>query len=133
MGLDKPIHVRYLIWLREMMTGNFGYSYQFGLPVLSMIKDRMIPTLELTVVSLVAATVFGTALGVVQALRQYSFFDYTLSVGALFGISIPAFFFALLVLYIFVAVLFYSLSVSSFIHFFYSCFSVLISSLLLYF
>ena len=105
MGLDKPVHVRYLIWLREMLTGNFGYSYQFGIPVLSMIKDRMIPTLELTVVSLVAATVFGTALGVVQALRQYSIFDYSLSVGALFGISIPAFFFALLVLYVFVAVL----------------------------
>ena len=105
MGLDKPVHVRYIIWFRELMTGNFGYSYQFGVPVLSMIKDRMIPTLELTIVSLVAATVFGTALGVVQALRQYSFFDYSLSVGALMGISIPAFFFALLTLYIFVAVL----------------------------
>lgn len=105
MGLDKPVHVRYIIWLRELMTGNFGYSYQFGVPVLSMLKQRMIPTLELTVVALISATVFGTALGVVQALRQYSFFDYSLSVGALFGISIPSFFFALITLYIFVAVM----------------------------
>ena len=105
MGLNKPIHVRYVIWLRELFTGNFGFSYQFGVPVLDMIGDRIFPTLELTIVSLIASTVIGTALGVVQALRQYSIFDYSLSIGALFGISIPAFFFALIALYIFVAVL----------------------------
>ena len=150
MGLDKPIHERYLLWLIEVTpfssscedrdatcetlrldripgtdswpfptdiipTGlnlkiwppdvNFGYSYQFGVSVMSMIGDRIVPTIELTIVSLFAATVIGTALGVVQALRQYSLFDYTFSVGALFGISIPGFFFALLVLYIFVAIL----------------------------
>ncbi len=105
MGLNKPIYIRYLIWLRELATGNFGYSYQFGIPVLDMIRDRIFPTLELTVVSLLASTLIGTGLGLIQALRQYSFFDYSLSVGALFGISIPAFFFALLALYVFVAVL----------------------------
>ena len=96
MGLNKPIHVRYVIWLRELFTGNFGFSYQFGVPVLDMIGDRIFPTLELTIVSLIASTVIGTALGVVQALRQYSIFDYSLSIGALFGISIPAFFFSLI-------------------------------------
>ena len=150
MGLDKPIHERYILWLIEVspfssscakgdpacdtlrldkVPGtdswpfptdiiptalnlkiwppdvNLGYSYQFGVSVMSMIRSRIIPTLELTIVSLLAATVIGTALGVVQALRQYSFLDYSFSVGALFGISIPAFFFALLTLYIFVAIL----------------------------
>ena len=150
MGLDKPIHERYLLWLIEVspfssscadrdpacdtlrldnVPGtdswpiptdiiptalnlkiwppdvNLGYSYQFGVSVMSMIRNRIVPTLELTIVSLLAATVIGTALGVVQALRQYSFLDYSFSVGALFGISIPAFFFALLALYIFVAIL----------------------------
>ena len=150
MGLDKPIHERYLLWLIEVspfssscadrdpacdtlrldrVPGtdswpiptdiiptalnlkiwppdvNLGYSYQFGVSVMSMIRSRIVPTLELTIVSLLAATVIGTALGVVQALRQYSFLDYSFSVGALFGISIPAFFFALLALYIFVAIL----------------------------
>ena len=150
MGLDKPIHERYLLWLIEVspfssscakrdpacdtlrldkVPGtdswpfptdiipttlnlkiwppdvNLGYSYQFGVSVMSMIRSRIVPTLELTIVSLLAATVIGTALGVVQALRQYSLFDYSFSVGALFGISIPPFFFALIALYIFVAVL----------------------------
>ncbi len=150
MGLDKPIHERYLLWLIEVspfssscakrdpacdtlrldsVPGtdswpiptdiiptalnlkiwppdvNLGYSYQFGVSVMSMIRNRIVPTLELTIVSLLAATVIGTALGVVQALRQYSFLDYSFSVGALFGISIPGFFFALLALYIFVAIL----------------------------
>ena len=40
MGLNKPIYVRYLIWLRELATGNFGYSYQFGIPVLDMMKVK---------------------------------------------------------------------------------------------
>ena len=138
MGLDKPIHERYLLWLIEVLPVssscvdrdptcetlrldhipgtsswpiptdivptslnlkiwppdvNLGYSYQFGVSVMSMIGNRIIPTLELTIVALVAATVIGTALGVFQALRQYSFLDYSFSVGALFGLSIPTFFF----------------------------------------
>ena len=93
-----------MIWLRELATGNFGYSYQSGQPVLEIIRARVLPTLELTSVSLVLSVVMGTLFGVIAALRQYSIYDYVLSVAALVGLSIPTFFFALLALYVFAAV-----------------------------
>ena len=103
LGLNKPVHVRYVIWLREVLTGNFGYSYHSGEPVLKVIGRAVLPTLELTSVALVMSVVLGTVFGVVAALRQYSVYDYSLSVAALFGVSIPTFFFALMALYLFVA------------------------------
>ena len=105
MGLDKPWPVRYVLWLRELANGNFGRSYSTGEKVINEIGRRMIPTLELTAVTLVLSTVFGVLFGVIAALKQYSVYDYGLSIVALFGVSIPAFFFALLMLYIFAAVL----------------------------
>ena len=104
LGLNKPVHVRYVIWLREILTGNFGYSYRSGEPVLRVIRRAVLPTVELTSVALVVSIVLGTVFGVVAALRQYSVYDYILSFAALWGISIPVFFFALMVLYLFVAV-----------------------------
>lgn len=104
-GLNKPIIVRYFIWLRELATGNMGFSYQSGQPVAEMIGRRVGPTLELTLTAFVISTIFGTLFGVISALRQYSIYDYALSVVSLFGISIPNFFFALLALWIFGAIL----------------------------
>ena len=104
-GLNKPIIVRYFIWLRELATGNMGFSYQSGQPVAEMIGRRVLPTLELTLTAFVISTIFGTLFGVISALKQYSFYDYSLSVVSLFGISIPNFFFALLALWIFGAIL----------------------------
>ena len=104
LGLNEPVHVRYVLWLREVLTGNFGYSYRSGEPVLRVIRRAVLPTLELTSVALVASIVLGTVFGVLAALRQYSVYDYALSFAALWGISIPVFFFALMALYLFVAV-----------------------------
>ena len=103
LGLNKPIPVRYAIWLGEVARGNFGYGLQTGKPVLSLIGERVFATLELVLAALLIATIIGTVLGVLAALRQYSFWDYLLSVISLFGISIPGFFFALVALYIFAA------------------------------
>ena len=103
LGLNQPVHIRYVIWLREVLTGNFGYSYHSGEPVLKVIGRAVLPTVELTSVALVMSVVLGTVFGVVAALRQYSVYDYTLSIAALFGVSIPVFFFALVALYLFVA------------------------------
>lgn len=103
LGLHKPIPVRYVIWLGQLAQGNFGYSYFTGRPVLDRIDSRVLPTLELTGTALVISTALGILFGVLAALRQYSFYDYLLSVVSLFGLSIPSFFFALVVLYLFSA------------------------------
>ncbi len=94
-GLDQPGPVRYLIWLREAVTGNLGFSFQFERPVSEMILERLPVTLSLMLVALSAAMSLGVIFGVISALRQYSILDYSLSVFSFFLISIPQFFFAL--------------------------------------
>jgi len=101
LGLDKPMPVRYVIWLGQVVQGNLGYSYINGIPVVERIGIRVLPTLELAGAALLIGTVSGTILGVIAALRQYSLYDYVLTFLSLFGIAIPAFFFALVALYLF--------------------------------
>lgn len=104
-GLNKPLPIRYLIWLRELAQGNLGLSLVYTRPVLELVLERLPATLELTVTALVLGTVVGVVMGVVSALRQYSFLDYSLTAGALFGISIPTFFFGLIMLWVFALVI----------------------------
>jgi peptide/nickel transport system permease protein len=103
LGLNDPLPVRYLKWLRQAVQGNFGYSYTTGEPVLDRIGDRFWPTLELMGAALVISTVVGVLLGIIAALKVYSVWDYLLSIFSLVGLSIPGFFFALVVLYLFSA------------------------------
>ena len=100
LGLDKPIPVRYVIWLGQLLRGNFGFSYMTGQPAIKMIRGRMVATLELTFTALIIGTLGGIVFGVVAALKQYSFYDYALSFVSLIGISIPTFFLALVALFL---------------------------------
>ena len=102
LGLDKPMIVRYFIWLGELAQGNFGFSYLDRQPVLKIIWERIPPTLELTFAALVIGTIGGFIMGVVAALKQYSIYDYALSFVSLAGLSVPGFFLALIALFLFV-------------------------------
>ena len=101
LGLDKPIPVRYVIWVKELVTGNFGFSYFTKQPVMDRIGPRLLPTIELTGIALVLSLLMGVVFGVISALRHYSFWDYALSVLSLIGLSIPTFFFGLVALLLF--------------------------------
>ena len=101
LGLNKPIPVRYGIWLKELFQGNFGYSTFTRRPVLERVGGRIWPTLELTGAALLISSVVGLLFGVLAALRQYSIRDYTLTVTSLVGLSIPTFFFGLVALLLF--------------------------------
>jgi len=100
LGLNQPIPVRYALWLNQAVRGNLGYSIQERRPVVQMILEKLPASMALSVPSIVLAMVIGVALGVVSALRQYSLFDYTMTVGAFFGVSVPAFFFAFMGMYL---------------------------------
>ena len=101
LGLDKPIPVRYLVWVKELVTGNFGFSYFTKQPVLDRVLPRLLPTVELTGVALLISLLVGVGFGIISALRQYSVWDYSLSVLSLIGLSIPTFFFGLVALLVF--------------------------------
>jgi peptide/nickel transport system permease protein len=101
LGLNDPLPVRYGLWLKELATGNLGYSIQNKDAVRSMIIDKLPASLGLTATALFLAIVIGVTLGVYSALHQYSIFDYILTILTFFGVSVPAFFVALLGMYVF--------------------------------
>jgi peptide/nickel transport system permease protein len=101
MGLDRPLPVQYLEWLRHMLLGDWGRSYRDQQPVLSVIGSHLWATLELMVSSTVLAILLGTWVGVLGAIRRYSVADYLATIGAMIALSIPTFWFGLVTIYIF--------------------------------
>jgi peptide/nickel transport system permease protein len=95
-GLDEPLLVRYVKWLGAMLTGDFGYSFSYGRPVVDVIRSFLPNTLLLSGCALVLSFLIGTAVGVVQAVRHRSRTDSVLSVVLLFFYSMPSFWLALM-------------------------------------
>jgi len=101
LGLDQSIPIRYVLWLKELLKGNLGYSYLTYARVGSLIAKRILPTLELMGISLLISVVVGVLLGIITALKQYSLLDYILTVLGFLGRSIPIFFIGMLLIYFF--------------------------------
>jgi len=97
-GLDQPVHIRYVKWLGAMLTGDFGYSFSHSRPVLDVLKDFLPNTILLSVCALLLAFVFGIVIGTLQAVRQYSLMDSSMSVVLLFFYSMPSFWLALMLI-----------------------------------
>lgn len=89
LGLDKPIFMQYLDYLKHILTGDFGVSFRTRTPVLHDFWVHFVPTLELALCAMVIASVVGVCLGVVAALKRGTFLDYFLMTGALAGYSMP--------------------------------------------
>ncbi|GGR69043.1 peptide ABC transporter permease [Deinococcus seoulensis] len=101
-GLDQPWITRYFFWLQQAVTGNFGYSQDFGIPALEYIFQNRLPnTLLLTVPALVISTLIAVPLGIFSAVRQYSVLDYLLTFFAFVAVSAPVFWVGALALYFF--------------------------------
>ncbi|ANQ54293.1 ABC transporter substrate-binding protein [Thermosipho affectus] len=98
-GLNKPILTQYFLWLKGLFKGDFGYSFYYRRPVMDLIGERVLATLILSLYSFVISWIVGIILGIVSALKKYSFWDKFLTIIAFTGIAIPGFFLALLLLY----------------------------------
>lgn len=105
LGLDQPIHVQYVRWASGMLSGHLGYSYRTGRPVGGVILERVPATIELMGAAYLIAITFGITTGVVSALRRYSLFDYLATPAAMVGLSVPTFWFGLIVIIVFAATL----------------------------
>ena len=102
LGLDQPLPLQYLGWLRAAASGDFGYSIQrSGVLVLPLVMERIGPTALLMGAGLVIAIVVGIATGIYSAVRRNAWPDIAMSVLSFVGISSPAFLTALLGLYFF--------------------------------
>ena len=91
LGLNDPFFLRYLKWLAGMLHGDFGYSLQSGVPVITLMKNHLPATIELTFTALVMSSVFGILLGVICALEKGTLLDQILSVLGMIGVAVPQF------------------------------------------
>jgi len=105
LGLDQPLHVRYVAWLLQVLQGNFGASFITDRPVASLLLTHIPNSLLLTGTALALSIVLGIVLGIVSAFRQYSWVDRLITVMAFSGIAVPSYLLAIFVIYVFAVVL----------------------------
>ena len=101
LGLNKPFLVQYGNWLTGCLRGDFGTSYAYSKPVVSLLLDRLWPTLKLALCSLVLMLVVSIPLGILSATRKGGVADYIVRFFTFLGASLPNFWVGLLLMYIF--------------------------------
>lgn len=99
-GLEKPIIVQYLLWLKNMCKLDFGVSFAYHMPVRTLIKFRLKNTLNLAIFSLFLSWLIAVPLAVIAGYKEGTFFDKFFSMLAYISISLPSFFLALLFVYL---------------------------------
>ncbi|NMA85620.1 MAG: ABC transporter permease [Epulopiscium sp.] len=99
LGYDKPIPVQYWNWAKRSVRGDFGESYLYKKPVSKVIGDVLWNTFILNVVVFILAFLLAIPIGIISAVKQYSKTDSFWTLFSLFGISMPSFFFGLLLIY----------------------------------
>ncbi len=100
MGLDRPLYVRYLLWLSHVARGDFGHSVRDGRPVLDTLLLKLPVTIELAITSLLIAWGIAIPAGVVAAWQPRTALDYAATTVALAGISIPNFWLGIMMIYL---------------------------------
>ena len=98
LGIDRPLVVQYGRWLGDLVRGELGKSYRYDLPAWEVIKPRLPVTVELAVLAMGFAILLGVPFGVISAVRRGRPLDYALRVLSLAGLSMPAFWLAMIII-----------------------------------
>ena len=101
LGLDRPVIVRYFDYLGGILTGDFGRSYNKRLPVAGLVLERVPNTVQLAIAALLIAVVIGIPLGILSAVKRDSFLDKLGKSFAILGMSMPQFWLAIILMWIF--------------------------------
>jgi peptide/nickel transport system permease protein len=101
LGLDEPFHIQYLRWFGNVLTGDLGGSIATGETVADIITTGLPKTLSLAALSFLIATAIAVPAGIVAALRRNTVFDYAASIVAFIGVSMPSFWFGILLILVF--------------------------------
>lgn len=101
LGLDQPVPVQYVSWLRQLLSGNLGYSITSRQPVAVLIGKHVGPTVLLMGVSLLLGLLISIPIGIYSAIKRYTAGDYAVVSASFLASSIPGFFFSMLMIYIF--------------------------------
>lgn len=98
-GFDQPAPLRYLHWAGGMLVGDFGYSFEYQLPVSEVVGERMWLTILVSFVTILFTWILAFPIGIYSATHQYSWGDYGLTFLGLMGLAIPNFMLALILMY----------------------------------
>jgi peptide/nickel transport system permease protein len=98
LGVDRPIALQYVHWLKSVAEGDLGRSYRYDVPAWQVVKPRIPVTLELAILAIVVAVIVGVFAGVVSAARQDGPLDYVLRLFSLAGLSMPSFWLGMVII-----------------------------------
>lgn len=98
-GLDLPAYEQYFFWVTGMLQGDFGYSFEYNLPVSEVVGDRLLLTILISVITIIFTWMIAFPIGIYSATHQYSWGDYGLSLLGFLGLATPNFLLALVMLY----------------------------------
>ncbi|MGH7048379.1 MAG: ABC transporter permease [Stellaceae bacterium] len=101
LGLDQPLYVQFGEWVWRLLHGNLGISIFTGLPVLTLIAQRLEPTLSLTILTLAVSVLIAVPIGMLAAAKAGSWIDRTIMLFAVLGFSVPVFVIAYVLIYLF--------------------------------
>ncbi|HZB30843.1 MAG TPA: ABC transporter permease [Streptosporangiaceae bacterium] len=99
-GLDQPIYVQYVKWMSQVVQGNLGVSLDWNRPVADLLGERLALTMVVAIAAIVFTWALALPIGIYSALRQYSIGDYVLTFLGFFGLGVPSFLLALVLLYV---------------------------------
>ncbi len=99
-GLDKPMAVQYGLWITNIvLRGNFGNSFRYNRPVTDILQERIPRTVSISLVSIFLTWLIAVPLGILSAVKQYSFWDHLFTFISLLGLAVPGFLLALILMY----------------------------------
>jgi peptide/nickel transport system permease protein len=98
-GFDKPPIIRYFYWVGGMLQGDFGYSFEYGVPVTDVVGDRLWLTVLVSFLTITVTWLIAFPIGIYSATHQYSWSDYGLTFLGLLGLATPHFMLALVFMY----------------------------------
>lgn len=97
-GLDQPWYIQYFRWASSLLRGDWGFSFSARVDVNQLIMERLPNTLWVVGIAYIIAVILAIPIGVISAVKQYSFFDQIITTLVFFGLSIPSFFLGLLLI-----------------------------------
>ncbi len=101
LGLDEPVHIRYVKWLFAALQGDFGYSFNSKVPVTELIMLKLPNTLAVLGVAYLLSVLLAIPIGVLSAVRRYTVFDHAATTFAFIGFSVPTFFTGIILILLF--------------------------------
>lgn len=99
-GIDRPLHVQYLKWISQILRGNLGYSFEWEMTVNQLLGERLQLTFVLALASVAFTWIVAIPIGIISAVKQYSWFDYLATGFGFLGLAVPDFLLALILLYV---------------------------------